>query len=44
LDASSLAYRWIWFGKLGFDIASCGIGKEIFALIGIFFLFHIIFV
>jgi hypothetical protein len=44
LEASSLAYGWIWFGKLGFDLASCGIGKEIYALIGIFFLFHAILV
>jgi hypothetical protein len=40
LEDFSLAYGWIWFGKLGFDLASCGIGKEIYALIGIFFLFH----
>jgi hypothetical protein len=44
LEASSLAYGWIWFGKLGFDLASCGIGKEISALIDIFFLFHAILV
>jgi hypothetical protein len=29
LETSSLSYEWIWFGELGFDIASCGFGKEI---------------
>jgi hypothetical protein len=44
LEDFSLSYGWIWFGKLGFDLASCGIGKEISALIGVFFLFHAILV
>jgi hypothetical protein len=31
-------------GKLRFDLAYCGIGKEISAFIGFLFLFHVILV
>jgi hypothetical protein len=44
LGSLSLALWWNLLGKLGFDLASCGIGKEISALVGIFFLFHAILV
>jgi hypothetical protein len=40
LETSSLAYEWIWLGELGFDLASCGIGKEISAFVGFSCLFH----
>jgi hypothetical protein len=44
LGSLSLALWWNLLGKLGFDLASCRIGKEISALVGIFFLFHAILV
>jgi hypothetical protein len=44
LEAYSLSYGWMCFGKLGFDLAAYGIGKEISAFIGVFFLFHFILV
>jgi hypothetical protein len=44
LEAYSLSYGWICFCKLGFDLASCGIDKEISAFIGVFFLFYAILV
>jgi hypothetical protein len=44
LGSLSLSLWWNLLGKLGFDLASCGIGKEISALVGIFFLFHAILV
>jgi uncharacterized membrane protein len=44
LGSLSIALWWNLLGKLGFDLASCRIGKEISALVGIFFLFHAILV
>ena len=44
MEDYSLSYGWICFGKLGFDIASGRIGKEIYAFIGVFFLFNVILV
>jgi hypothetical protein len=44
LGSLSLDLWWNLLGKLGFDLASCGIGKEISALVVIFVLFHAILV
>jgi hypothetical protein len=44
LRTLSLSLWWNLLGKLGFDVASCGIGKEISTLVGILFLFHAILV
>jgi hypothetical protein len=44
LESYSLSCGWICFSKLGIDLAFCGIGKEIYAFIGVLFLFHAILV
>jgi hypothetical protein len=38
------AFGWIFLGKLGFDLAIFGIGKEFSAIVGNFFLFQVILV